>query len=105
MPVEAALLGRSRWMPLSTRKLQMTTKISLYPLYGVADHIDGEVFDHSVLPFDVIRGVTVEDVRVIFNEDTFKWVGREMGRHDLEELQRVRYALVHRYQAPQPGEG
>lgn len=83
----------------------MPTKISLYPIYGVADAVDDQPFDASVLPFDVVRGVTVENVTAMFNEDTFKWVRKEMGRHDLEDLQGVRYALTHRYANPQPGDG
>jgi hypothetical protein len=41
--------------------------------------------------------VTVEDVRPLFTEETFKWVKHDLGRHDLEDLQRIEHAIVHRY--------
>jgi hypothetical protein len=80
----------------------MPTKISLYPLHALADALDSEPFDTSVLPFEVVRGVTVEQTATLFNENTFRWVANEMGRHDLNDLQSVRYALVHRYEVANP---
>src|SRR5579864_833501 len=86
-------------------RTEMPTKVTLYPIYALADTIDGEPFDVRIFPFTVIEGITVEDVRPMFNTDTFAWVRSELGRHDLETLQRIRYALVHRYVADQHGIG
>jgi hypothetical protein len=75
----------------------MADKITLYPVFAVADEIDGQPFDQRVLPFVVVDGVTIEDVRPLFTEETFKWVKNELGRHDLEDLQQIEHAIVHRY--------
>ena len=75
----------------------MPNNITLYPIYAVADAINGQPFDRSVLPIHIVHGVTIEDVSPMFNEETFGWMRNELGRRQLEELQRVQYAIVHRY--------
>lgn len=75
----------------------MADKITLYPIFAVADEIDGQPFDQRALPFGVVDGVTIENVRPLFTEETFKWVKNELGRHDLEDLQQIEHAIVHRY--------
>jgi hypothetical protein len=75
----------------------MPKKITVYPIYGVAGFGDDEIFDSSVLPFHIVPDVTVEDVSPMFNEQTFSWVKKEMGRRDVEILEAVHYAIVHRY--------
>jgi hypothetical protein len=83
----------------------MPSKVTLFPLYGVADANAEQPFDPRILPFQVTAGVTIENVRPMFNSDTFKWVEKELGRHDVEDLNRVEHAIVHRYTTTQPGEG
>jgi hypothetical protein len=72
-------------------------KVTLYPIFALADAIDGQPFDQRVLPFEVIAGVTVEDVRPLLTPETFRWVRNELARRDLEVLQQIHYAIVHRY--------
>ena len=83
----------------------MPNKITLYPIFAVADEIDGQPFDEGVLPFGVVGGITVEDARPLFTEDTFRWVRNELGRHDLEDLQEIHHAIVHRYAVDNGAEG
>ena len=76
----------------------MPNGITLYPIYRLEDGvIDRQPFDHSVLPFQIMEGVRIEDVSPMFNNETFGLVQDELGRRDLRELQQVRYAIVHRY--------
>jgi hypothetical protein len=84
---------------------QMPNKATLYPIYALADTTDRELFDTRVFPFRIVDDVAVEDVKPMFNPDTFAWVCDELGRHDLADLQRVQYAIVHRYTTNLPGEG
>jgi len=83
----------------------MPNKATLYPIYALADMIDERPFDTSVFSFQVSEGVTVEDVTPMFNPDTFAWVRNELGRRDVEDLQRVDYAIAHRYAANDAGDG
>ena len=83
----------------------MPLKATLYPIYALADRADGLPFDTRILPFQIVEAVTVEDVTAMFTPDTFAWVRNELGRHDVEELQRVDYAIVHRYESNEMGEG
>jgi hypothetical protein len=77
----------------------MAEKLTLYPIYAVGEGWDDEPFNPEVLPFSVTPFITVEDVSSLFNDETSRWVEREMGRHDMEDLRSVRYAVVHRYSA------
>ncbi len=83
----------------------MRDKLTLYPIFAVDDPWDEEPFDTAVLPFMVTDNIAVEDVSGLFNDDTFSWVEREMGRHDLEDLKSVHYAIVHRYQTQESNRG
>jgi len=67
----------------------------------VSDALDDEQFDLSKLPFDVIENVRIEQVAQRFRAGAFE-LGRErLGTDILQELERVQYALVHRYE-PEP---
>jgi hypothetical protein len=83
----------------------MPDKITLYPIFAVADEIDDQPFDQHVLPFGVVDGATVENVRPLFTEETFRWVKNELGRHDLEDLQQIEHAIVHRYVVDDEADG
>ena len=78
----------------------MTTRITLYPINAVTELWQDDPFDHSMLPAQVVPDVTIESVKGMFNEQTFSWVGSEMGKHDMETLAGVKYAIVHRFEAP-----
>jgi hypothetical protein len=83
----------------------MPNKVALFPIYALADMVDGRPFDTKVLPFQIVEGVTVEDVRPMFRPDTLAWTQQELGRHAMEDLQRVDYAIVNRYETQATGEG
>jgi hypothetical protein len=62
-------------------------------------------FDRTALPFQIAPEVTVEDVSRMFTEQTFEWAQTSLGTYDVDELRRVRYAIVHRYFAEDDVEG
>jgi hypothetical protein len=80
-------------------------RVTLYPVAGLAGAWEDEPFDRSQLPATIVPGVTLEDVSSMFNDDTWKWVEHEIGRHDLKVLEGVKHALVHRYLSTEYGTG
>ena len=60
----------------------MTTHVTLYPINEVTQSWQDDPFDHSKLPAQIVPDVTIENVKDMFNEETFSWVGSEMGKHD-----------------------
>lgn len=74
---------------------------TLYPIYGLADEVDGEPFDLAALPFNVIPGVAIEFVGRAFRADAFDNMRERLGSMTVEQIQGVRYAVVHRYE-PRP---
>lgn len=73
---------------------------TLYPIYWLADTIDDEQFDVTKLPFDVAEGVRIENVSGRFAAGTFDLFKEKLGTDRLDDLKRVRYALVHLYPDP-----
>jgi hypothetical protein len=77
-------------------------RFTLYPIYWVADpHLDPEPFDNNLLPFDITENVRIESLVGRFRPGTFALGADRHGTDIREELESVRYALVHRYD-PQP---
>src|SRR5215472_4150857 len=76
-------------------------RFTLYPIYWLSGELDDEQFDVSRLPFDITENVRIEEVSQRFRPDAFDLGREKLGTAVLEELERVRYALVHRYD-PQP---
>jgi hypothetical protein len=76
----------------------MENRIALYPIPGIAQGWDDEPFDVSALPATIVPNVTVENTSSFLNEDAFDWLKGEMGRHDLDAMRSIHYAIVHRYQ-------
>ena len=71
-------------------------RFNLYPIHWVANpHLDPEPFDPNLPPFDVADGVRIEAVE--FRKGTFELHRRSLGHDVVEVLERVQYALVHRY--------
>jgi len=70
---------------------------TLYPVYWLADAIDDAPFDLSRLPFDITDGVRIESVREHFLPGAFDLWKENLGSKAIEELQRIQFALVHRY--------
>jgi hypothetical protein len=74
---------------------------TLYPIYWVADGIEGVPFDLGRLPIDIAENVRIESVRERFREGAFELWNSRIGTIVVDELERVRFALVHRYD-PEP---
>ena len=76
------------------------TRVTLYPISAVSGAWQDDPFDHSQLPAQIVPEVTIENVKAMFNNETFSWVGSEMGKRDVEALSGVKYAIVHRFKVP-----
>jgi hypothetical protein len=72
-------------------------RFTLYPIQWLADEVDGHPFDKRQLPFDIFQGVRIEDVSQRFLKGTFDLFKARLGEEIIQKLERVRYALVHRY--------
>jgi len=71
---------------------------TLYPIYWIADGIDGNApFDQALLPLDIAEAVRIERVSERFPNGAFDLWRERFGTAVVEELERVRFALVHRY--------
>jgi hypothetical protein len=49
------------------------------------------------LPFEIMSGVTTEDVSCWLTDESLKWISPYIGIWEAEALKNVRFALVHRY--------
>ena len=76
----------------------MPTRVNIYPIDGVSQSWQDDPFDHSTLPADIVSGVTIENVKEMFNEETFSWMGDELGKRDIKTLKGVEHAIVHRFE-------
>ncbi len=74
---------------------------TLYPIYRLADEVSGEPFDLGRLPFDITEDVRIEAVKERFRIGTFNPHKVRLGTSVVEEMEQVRFALVHRYK-PKP---
>jgi len=85
------------------------SQIIIHPIYNLANGWDDGSFDLNLLPFELCKGIAIEDVSHLFSKDTFSWVSGELSRGDCETLSSVRYALVRRpggnIQGPDAPEG
>src|SRR5271155_5334640 len=80
-------------------------RVMIYPIAGLAGAWEDEPFDLAKLPATIAPDVTLEDASPMFNGDTWKWVEREMGKRDMEVLERGKHAIVHRYASTEYGSG
>ncbi len=77
-------------------------RVAFYPIERVEmgpqrRGADDEDFDPTILPFDLGTGVTVEDITNLIPRDEFDVHKRIMGSDAHSRIERIRYALVHRY--------
>src|SRR5437764_10408398 len=74
-------------------------RFTLYPIYWVADpYLDPEPFNPDILPFDITENARVEAVAERFRPGTFDLGAERYGTQIRDDLQAVRYAIVHRYE-------
>jgi len=78
----------------------MTTGVTLYPIYAVTHAWQDDPFDHTKLPAQIVKDVTIERVDSMFNEQTFSWISSEMGKQEISNLKGIQFAIVHRFQLP-----
>jgi hypothetical protein len=71
--------------------------IALYPILGVTGDWLDEPFDLSQLPATILPGVTIEDGKTFFNAKTFDLWSTYISKRERESLERVRFAIVCRY--------
>ena len=80
-------------------------RVTIYPVAGLAESWEDEPFDESTLPSDIVPDVTVENVRLMFKDDTWNLFEGEISKRDLEVLRRIKHAIVHRYSSRLYGSG
>lgn len=71
--------------------------IALYPILGVTGVWLDEPFDLSQLPATILPGVTIEDGKTFFNAKSFDLWNDHISKRERESLERVRFAIVCRY--------
>ena len=90
--------ARKAGSPASGRmSAAMQKHFALYPIAGVNWDILEDPFDSSVFPAEIVPGVTIEDARKLFPEDSFKLWSDHLSKRQLESQQRVRFVIVNRY--------
>jgi hypothetical protein len=72
-------------------------QFSLYDIYALEIYSDCDAFDKTRLPLEITGGVRIEDVEPLLKKDTFEFVTPRMGTHAAGRLEKVKYALVHRF--------
>jgi hypothetical protein len=78
-------------------RVRVQKHFALYPIVGVTRDFLEDPFDDSVLPAQIVPGVTIEDARKLFPEDSFKLWSEHLAKRQLDSLKRVRFVIVNRY--------
>ena len=79
----------------------MLTKLTFHEIHSLG----GSIFEDRVtipLPFEIMQGVTVEDISSWLTDASLDWASKHLGIYQTEALKNVRFALVHRYVADSP---
>jgi hypothetical protein len=74
----------------------------LYPVERIARAFpfkgnDDDDFDETLLPIDIIEGARLEDISALITEDEFEIYKSHLGTESVEKLQRMKYAIIHRF--------
>jgi hypothetical protein len=80
----------------------MQMKYALYPITIArgqnSSGWEDEDFDISLLPLEIVAGVTIEDMSQAFAEDEFEIARASgLGTRVIKELQRIRHAITYRF--------
>lgn len=77
-------------------------KITVTPVFGLADELDGEEFPLTLLPFEVGPGVFLADVsQQMKNADYSLWARDYLSKEDVKDLRGWHYALIHYFDSEQ----
>jgi hypothetical protein len=74
----------------------MPTKLTFHEIHSLGWSSDEDRVT-TPLPFEIMSGVTIEDVSSWLNDESLGWVSSQLGFYQTEALKNVRFALVHRY--------
>jgi hypothetical protein len=95
--IDAGKLASSSWEVV----LVSNMKISLFPIERIARDWLGSTsndnFDDTLLPFQVLDDVYVENISGKISDDEFDYCKRELGTETIKHLENVEYAIVHRF--------
>src|SRR5215472_4421147 len=89
----ASLIGK-----LTEYQKAMLTKLTFHEIHSLGSSTDKERVTIP-LPFEIIEGVTVENVSSWLTDETLEWVSKFIGIYQTEALKNVRFAVVHSYPA------
>ncbi len=76
----------------------MFTKLTIHEIHSLGSPLLGERVT-APLPFEIMHGVTIEDVSGWLTDASLDWVSKHLGIYQTDALKNVRFALVHRYPA------
>lgn len=78
----------------------MNLKFSMFPIERIARNwlgvADGN-FDDSLLPFQIMGDVYVEDVSSRIPKDEFDYCKSALGTETTKHLEQIKYAIIHRF--------
>jgi hypothetical protein len=76
-------------------------KVSLFPIERIARDWLGSTsdnnFDETLLPFQVLDDVYIEIISGKISNDEFDYCKRELGTETIKHLEKMEYAIVHRF--------
>src|SRR5260370_29830507 len=76
----------------------MFTKLTIHEIHSLGSPLLGERVT-APLPFEIMHGVTIEDVSGWLTDASLDWVSKHLGMGETDARKNVRFALVHRYPA------
>jgi hypothetical protein len=101
-PLVRGVIEQSSTMGQQNEISRTPQKFSMYPIERIARGVrqggaDDEHFDPSILPFEVIDHLNVEDVSRFIAEDEFSLYRDALGMYSHGRFEKIKYVLVHRY--------
>jgi hypothetical protein len=72
-------------------------KFALMPIHSLGRRGSDDKFDTTKLPFEIIKGVNIEDISALLRDDPFGIWKEMLGESQTEKIKRVKYALIYRY--------
>ncbi len=82
----------------------MPKQVALHPVV-LAPGWDDSPFDDSVLPAEIVPGVSMENVKPFIREDEFKHFVGFLSKRDIEALESLNSTIAYRYDLDMYGQG